>query len=140
MSRRSMAPMTIILPNPASRVWPGPCGRRSRSIRARPARCLPPRASLAVRGNHGRLHGSRTALEGRRNVGAGNRALHLRARRLFVRDAAVWSALDAAAPDVAGAARLWGSALRALACPAPLYDRHGRGHWFGHALALARVP
>jgi imidazoleglycerol-phosphate dehydratase len=35
---------TTISPNPASRVWRGRCAPRSRSIRARPARCRRPRA------------------------------------------------------------------------------------------------
>src|SRR4051812_3218783 len=43
-----MAKTATILPNPASRVWRGRCGRRSRSIRAPPVRCRPPRDSLAA--------------------------------------------------------------------------------------------
>jgi imidazoleglycerol-phosphate dehydratase len=35
-------------PNPVSRVWRGPYGRRSRSIRAPRARCHPPRVSSAA--------------------------------------------------------------------------------------------
>src|SRR5258708_28949994 len=49
MPTRCMAAAIIILPNPATRVWAGPCGRRSRSIRLRPARCPPPRGRSAVR-------------------------------------------------------------------------------------------
>src|SRR4029450_12950041 len=43
-----MARTAIISPNPASRVWRGRFVRRSRSIRARPAKCLPPRVSSAA--------------------------------------------------------------------------------------------
>src|SRR6202007_3328566 len=35
-------------PNPVSRVWRGPCERRSRSTRAPRARCHPPRVSSAA--------------------------------------------------------------------------------------------
>src|ERR1700712_5643465 len=43
-----MARTAIISPNPASRVWRGRCARPSRSIHARPARCLPRRVSSAA--------------------------------------------------------------------------------------------
>src|SRR5258706_4832059 len=43
-----MARTATISPNPASRVWRGRCARRSRSIRATPARCHPPRVSSAA--------------------------------------------------------------------------------------------
>src|SRR5436309_3277805 len=45
--RRSTAPTTITSPNPASRAWRGCCARRSRSIRARPAKCRRPKAASA---------------------------------------------------------------------------------------------
>src|SRR5215468_5834191 len=48
MSKLSMARTAIISPNPVSRVLPGRCGRRSRSIRVLPAKCRPPRVSLAA--------------------------------------------------------------------------------------------
>src|SRR5580692_1174778 len=40
-----MAKTAITLPNPASRVWRGRCGRLLRSIRGQPAKCRPPRVS-----------------------------------------------------------------------------------------------
>src|SRR4051812_9771983 len=43
-----MARTAITLPNPASRVWRGRCGRVLRSIRAMPAKCHPPRVSSAA--------------------------------------------------------------------------------------------
>src|SRR5215213_8635260 len=43
-----MARTAIISPNPASRVWRGRFVPQSRSIRARPAKCLPPRVSSAA--------------------------------------------------------------------------------------------
>src|ERR1700716_1423455 len=43
-----MARTATISPNPASRVWRGRCARRSRSIRATPAKCHPPRVSSAA--------------------------------------------------------------------------------------------
>src|SRR5215475_2607934 len=43
-----MARTAIISPNPVSRVWRGRFAPLSRSIRARPARCHPPRASSAA--------------------------------------------------------------------------------------------
>src|SRR6187455_2619478 len=43
-----MARTAIISPNPASRVWRGPFVPRSRSIRARREKCLPPRVSSAA--------------------------------------------------------------------------------------------
>ena len=48
-SRTCTAPTITIFPSHASRDWRARCGRRSRSIRARPARCLRPRARLVVR-------------------------------------------------------------------------------------------
>src|SRR5262249_14202875 len=44
-----MARTAIISPNPVLRVWRGRFGLLSRSTRARPARCHPPRARSAVR-------------------------------------------------------------------------------------------
>src|SRR5436189_2481506 len=52
MSRRSTAPTTIISPNPASKVWRGPCGRRSQSTRAPATKCPRPRARSADKGRH----------------------------------------------------------------------------------------
>src|SRR5271156_2460240 len=43
-----MARTAIISPNPASRVWRGRCVPRSRSSRAPPAKCRPPRGSSAA--------------------------------------------------------------------------------------------
>src|SRR5260370_17564161 len=43
-----MARTAIISPNPASRVWQGRFARRSRSIHAPRAKCLPPRVSSAA--------------------------------------------------------------------------------------------
>src|SRR3954454_8190674 len=48
MSRHYMARTATISPNPASRVWRGRCGPRLRSIRARRAKCHPPRVSSAA--------------------------------------------------------------------------------------------
>src|SRR5437773_6691214 len=45
--RRSTARTTIILPNPASKVWRERCARPSRSTRARPAKFPRPRARSA---------------------------------------------------------------------------------------------
>src|SRR5947209_13958838 len=43
-----MAITATISPSPASRVWRGRCGRRSRSIHGRRARCPPPKARSAA--------------------------------------------------------------------------------------------
>src|SRR3954471_22123307 len=43
-----MARTATISPNPASRGWRGRCAPRSRSIRAMPAKCRPPRVSSAA--------------------------------------------------------------------------------------------
>src|SRR3954471_12152873 len=43
-----MARTAIISPSPASRVWPGRCVRRLRSIRETRAKCLPLRVSSAA--------------------------------------------------------------------------------------------
>ena len=56
-------------------------------------------------GNHGHLHRAPAAAEEIRSR-ARSRALRVRARRLFVLGVPVRPALDAAAPDVAGAGRL----------------------------------
>src|SRR5579884_13123 len=53
MSRTCTARTTTTSPNPASRVWRGPCARRSRSIRGAGTRSLRPRArSAAVLNDH----------------------------------------------------------------------------------------
>src|ERR1700728_4384094 len=88
-----MARTVITSPNPASRVWQGRCGSRSRSIRAPRAKCHPPRVSSAAESLVHRRRGAMPVYTVHA-PGTGNAGIGATDRFVFVRDGFyVWAAL-----------------------------------------------